>query len=254
VNAWNWVKNATSAAWNWIVNIVKTYGIYLLAVILGPAVLIVALIITHWSQIKAFISNTWNSIIGTAKQWASNLVSTAVNLKNQFVQHVQDLIHSITNFFTSLPGQALQWGKNLIQSFLNGISNIAGGIGGFLNDHVLGPIKNMLGFASPTKEGPGKELDMWGPNMVKGFAKGIDKASPVLRASLNALVAPMIGYPVRSSAGSSVVYAGGGSSSRGNAGEVTIIVELDSHVLAKATGVATDRIVRLKLGAHGRAA
>ena len=89
----------------------------------------------------------------------------------------------ITNIFNGLPASSQQWGINMMVGFINGVESMIGDLMNILGQ-VAQQIANFLGFGSPTKMGPGKDLDKWGPNMVKGLAKGIrDSAGLVGSAS-----------------------------------------------------------------------
>ncbi len=82
------------------------------------------------------------------------------------------------------------FGKNIIQSFINGIMSMIGGVGQAAQN-IIGTVTSFLGFHSPAKQGPGKDLMTWGPGLVKGFSDGILAAKPILQSSLNLLMAPV---------------------------------------------------------------
>jgi TP901 family phage tail tape measure protein len=105
-------------------------------------------------------------------------------LKDQAVQKAQDIINGIKNWFEQLPGMALKWGENLISGFINGIKNMAGGVGQAVSG-IVGGIKNFLGFHSPAKEGPGATADQWSPAFMKMYIQGFRNNIPELRTMLN---------------------------------------------------------------------
>jgi TP901 family phage tail tape measure protein len=141
---------------------------------------IVQNVTSKWNAIKNFISGIWQKISG--------IISGAWN--TYIVQPLNNIWKNIQNFFSGWPKQALQWGINLIMGFIDGIKSK-------LNDfkNMLGNIgqniKNFLGFHSPTKEGPGRESNMWAPNLIKMFASGLAAGQPHIQAALNTMISPL---------------------------------------------------------------
>jgi phage-related protein len=208
-------------------------------------------------SVATFLYGIWTTVSSWIGSKLAAIRDTFGNIFSSIGTKVHDAITGLWNWLLSFvggwPSQALQWGQNLIQGLINGITNMFGNLKNTLGN-IAGNIASFLGFHSPTKEGAGRELDVWGPNMVKGFSRGIDKAAPALHASLNALVQPMAGYPIRSSASSApIVIAGSAGGGGGGRGEQTFIFEFDGVQFARANGRATDKLVRLKLGPNGRA-
>src|SRR6266536_931309 len=222
LNTWNKLNHSTDSSWQDIAN---TAG-------------------KRIGQMK-------DSVIASVGQMVSNVVIWLINLKNQAGQKANDIVAAIRNFFTNLPGEAMQWGRNIIQGLINGIGSMLGNLSNMAGQAAQ-TISNFLPH-SPAKEGPLRELNVFGPSLVKGFASGIDNSAPMLRASMAHLVT--IGtYPIKPSAGmiaSSVAPAMAMQGSTGGQGQ-TIILEVDGMVLAKVTQKNTDKLVRLKLGSKGR--
>ncbi len=222
LNTWNKLNHSTDSSWQDIAN---TAG-------------------KRIGQMK-------DSVIASVGQMVSNVVIWLINLKNQAGQKANDIVAAIRNFFTNLPGEAMQWGRNIIQGLINGIGSMLGNLSNMAGQAAQ-TIANFLPH-SPAKEGPLRELNVFGPSLVKGFASGIDNSAPMLRASMAHLVT--IGtYPIKPSAGmiaSSVAPAMAMQGSTGGQGQ-TIILEVDGMVLAKVTQKNTDKLVRLKLGSKGR--
>ncbi len=224
LNTWNKLNHSTDSSWQDIAN---TAG-------------------KRIGQMK-------DSVIASVGQMVANVVAWLINLKNQAGQKASDIVAAIRNFFTNLPGEAMQWGRNIIQGLINGIGSMLGNLSNMAGQAAQ-TIANFLPH-SPAKEGPLRELNVFGPSLVKGVASGIDTSAPMLRASMLHLVQPMA-YPIRPSAGmiaSSVQASGSGGSSAGGQGQ-TFILEVDGMMLAKINNKNTDKLVRLKLGSKGRVA
>jgi TP901 family phage tail tape measure protein len=199
---------------------------------------------TNFGHAKDTVDNWGYNIGKTVVTTFEFVAQVASKIWSRYLQpYLANAWQNIQNFFNGWPKTAFNWGVNLIQGFINGIGSMFGNVTSTVQN-LMGNVASVLGFHSPTKEGPGKELDIWGPNMVKGFAAGIDKSAPLLRASMTHLVSPMGAFAV-AAAGS-----GGGSSKQ----PIIITVEMDSTVIMRKVMTAADREVRLRLGANGRAA
>jgi TP901 family phage tail tape measure protein len=167
--AWNNVTGAISTAFNAAVDKVKDV----------------------WSNISGVFSAAFNTYIATplSNVWTS--VSGAVsNAWNTVKKGFGDLWNSVSGFFGDMSKNALQWGANVIDSIGKGIQNAIGGIKTAVSN-VASTISGWLGFHSPTKEGPGQELDSWPKNMMASYSKGLVAAIPQLQSSLNLAVKPI---------------------------------------------------------------
>jgi hypothetical protein len=82
------------------------------------------------------------------------------------------LISAIGHAFINLASKAWQWGIDFIKAFLDGIVSVAGSIADVIDEHVIGNIKNLLGFSLP-KEGALREVPKWGEHMAQSFMGGI---------------------------------------------------------------------------------
>jgi TP901 family phage tail tape measure protein len=238
----------------------------------------------QWSRFTGWIGGIWDNItktVGSKSAQASDAIHSNMSKAGSFLTDVghtmekdftavwdfisqvasklwskylqpqlQGAWNSLAAFMNGWPKQALQWGINLIQGFINGITSMFGNVTSTVQN-LMGNVASFLGFHSPAKEGPGRDLDIWGPAMVKGFAAGIDKSAPLLRASLTHLVQPLGGYPLSAMASSSSGSSASAGSSGGSGQTIQLII--DSTQIAQIVNTSTDRIVRLKLGGNGRA-
>jgi tape measure domain-containing protein len=208
-----------------------------------------------WQQASKTTSSAWSTIWGYTKDGASKVGQVF----NQFwATYIQPGLNAawtdIQNIFKNWSSSAGSWGAALIQGFMDGLTGQTGNLIASVQGMMSSVAANM-GFHSPTKEGPGKELNVWGPNMVKGFTQGIDNASPLLKASIQHLMQPVgqLGYPiVPSASGVASAVVASGSSSSSASGSHTTVVELDGMMLAQVVQKHTDQYVRLKLGSKGR--
>jgi TP901 family phage tail tape measure protein len=118
------------------------------------------------------VGSAFSSMVSDAANWGSNLITS-------FVNGINSTIDSVTTTINQLVSSARTWGNNLIVSFGNGIIDAADAV---LNSvaQIAQTISDYLGFASPTKKGPGSTLAKWGVGMVTGLAQGIIAAGPAI--------------------------------------------------------------------------
>lgn len=128
----------------------------------------------RWNQFSTFARNAWQAVSNVFSSiWGTYIAGPMQSLWNQF-----------SNWFNNLKNQAVTFGQNIIQGFIDGINNMAGAAGQAAQN-IIKNVASFLGFHSPAEKGPGAELDIWGPNLVKGFSQGMLKALPTLDAAVN---------------------------------------------------------------------
>src|SRR6266702_3314292 len=180
VMIWNAIAGAAIAAWNWIMGIVTTVNKAIQSFLMTIWNAVATWFVGVWNTISSSVVQFWNYIGGIfAGAWNTYIAGPLGGLWNQF-----------SSLFGNLNQSAIIWGQNIIQSFINGIYNMMGGVGQAMQS-IGSTIASFLGFHSPAKQGPGKDLMTWGPGLVKGFSDGIIAAKPILQSSLNLLMAPV---------------------------------------------------------------
>ncbi len=118
----------------------------------------------NWVSQSNIIGNAL-SAVGTVLQWLFGLFQQAWSV-------LQQVGAAIAPIFDNLASQAQTWGQNVMAGFIAGIESLIGDLESIMNQ-VAQSIADFIGFASPSKRGPGRNLMSWGPAMVKGFADGI---------------------------------------------------------------------------------
>lgn len=103
---------------------------------------------------------------------------------------VGKVLSAITTRLDEAATNAKEWGKNIISSFVSGIREGFDAIRSAVAE-AASIVKDYIGFSSPTKEGAGKYLMEWGPNMVKGFAEGVEKSIGTVNNAFDGLAGPM---------------------------------------------------------------
>lgn len=99
--------------------------------------------ITGMKSMKESLNETWD--------WVSDLAKQGFNIAIE---------------------KAKDWGSNLIDSFVKGIEAKLSTIPDVMKK-VAQTIKDWLGVASPTKEGPLRTNHLWGANLMKSIANGM---------------------------------------------------------------------------------
>ena len=149
-----------------------------------------------YNNIKTSIQEKWNEV----KEWwnRSALVKWwNEDVKPWFTKEKWKEVYStikdtLEETWEEIKNEPKEWGKNLIENFTKGIEEKANS----LKDSLIRAgqkIKNLLGFSSPTKEGPGREADKWAPNFMEMFRKGIVQGLPGIRASVSSIADEMAG-------------------------------------------------------------
>lgn len=234
---WKYIWPSLSAIlmgiWNVIVGIIKVAW----ALVSGIIKIGLDLISGNWKQawtdvldmfkgvwdgivtmLKGFVSMAWGMLSGLI----TGIIGIFQNLYNTLVGRsiVPDMIRGILSWFGKLPGEAmgfihslvsqltgtlgnlgsmaLGWGKGLIGGFVSGIQSQMGAVGNAVQS-VASKVAGFLGFHSPAKEGPGREANLWGPNLIKMFANDIQSTAPKARAAaermMRQLASAMQAYP-----------------------------------------------------------
>ncbi len=98
------------------------------------------------------------------------------NFVNGVYASIKEGLGAAFKWITDQIAAAYNWGSNMMNMIAQGIKSRVNAVGDAVKG-VASKIKSLLGFSSPTEEGPGKDSDKWAPNFVNMFAKGIDNNS-----------------------------------------------------------------------------
>lgn len=141
----------------------------------------------------------------------------------------------LKNGFLTLEHDAMQWGANLIDGFIQGIESRVAAVANAVGN-IAKTVSNFLGFHSPAKEGPGADADVWGPNLVRMMASGIEQSQPLMEAALSAVMVPPNVANLMRSAGSR--FATAAAQGITNHAHVTVNVGAGATTDAKAVADA----------------
>lgn len=220
---WAKVSNAVRDGWNASIAFVHDIWVKISDFFFNAwATWIVGPLTSLWSNVSNFFANAWaNWVVGPLTSLWSNISSFFSNAWNNYViGPVEGLGRNLGSTIRGWANSAYNWGKNLIQGFINGIKDMGNNVKNAAGD-IMNNVANILGFHSPAKEGPGRDLMTWGPGLIKGFSEGMESAIPVLKSSLNLVmqpiastlsggsptIAPTGGYASRPQVGTTIIYA-----------------------------------------------
>lgn len=144
-------------------------------------------------DLKNRIAEKFNELKREAIQWGWNmLIQFAIGISNK-IQNIRAKIDeiktTIQNKFRELINSAANWGRDMIQGFANGVTERLGALRASV-ENVANSIRSRLHFSRPDI-GPLRDYETWLPDMVKGMANSLDKASPFLIDKVNSLASAM---------------------------------------------------------------
>ena len=154
-------------------------------IVIGIMALIAVVILLwkNWDKVSAALAASW--------QWLRELgVRFAEGVQNSLKSLVTTLLtldDRIRAVFINLIKAAANWGANLIKGFIDGILGKAAKVGEAAGN-VMKTVKKFLGFNSPSEEGEGRYITLWGHNMVAGFVDGISKSSGIVSSAVSNLI------------------------------------------------------------------
>jgi phage-related protein len=132
------------------------------------------------------------SLIDSIKTVIANTIEYIKTAPTKIKEIVGKIVTAISDKMTGLATSAKDWGKNMITSFIDGIKSNFTGVTSAVKE-AAGIVGDYLGFSSPTKEGPGKDVMKWGPNMVQAFAEGVSSNIGAINGAFGSLATPAFG-------------------------------------------------------------
>jgi len=246
----------------------------LIGALIAAVVFGIIMAIQHWGQIVKWLGDVWatvsgwigarfswlggvahvvTSAIGSAFSWlggVAHAVGAAIGAVFDWIGTRIAIWLSAWRLVFQLAGAAFSQFGSFIQGIISGIGGAFSGLGSLISgvwNGIVGDIRQAIN---------------WIIGMINGFIGGIDSIGIDLGPIHIHPNIPQIPYLASGgyiqSTGIAVVHAGESvipaHASAGGYGGQTIILEVDSVQLAKIVNTGTDRTVRLKLGARGRAA
>ena len=144
-------------------------------------------------KVKQQLEQKFNEIKEAAYKWGIEMLTKFIlGLAEKIInvtQKVEQIKTDMKNAFNLLINSARNWGRDMLNGFAAGIEERLGA----LREHVLNMVRtiwSLLHFSRP-EEGPLRDYETWLPDMIKGMANSLDKASPFLIGKVNDLASAM---------------------------------------------------------------
>lgn len=215
------IKSITKIVWDGIGNFINSA----LKIIQGLLDIFIGVFTGDWDRmsegLKKIWSGMWNAIENIVKT-AWGVLSTAFG----------DLYKNISSWFTGLAKDALGWGKNVISGFADGIRSMVGKVGDAAKS-VAGKVSDLIGFHSPTKEGPGRDADRWMPNLMNMLAEGIEDNVYKVSAAVDITANTLSGVQKADNTSSIINAISGALGNSNSSGDTTIIVKIGEETLTE---------------------
>lgn len=130
-----------------------------------------------------------NAALRYAAEMIANFVIGVANKIGSVRAKIEEIKTTIRNKFYELINSAANWGRDMINGFTNGVNERLGALRQHV-ENVANAIRSRLHFSRPD-EGPLRDYETWLPDMIKGMANSLDKASPFLIGKVNDLASAM---------------------------------------------------------------
>lgn len=197
-----------------------TSPIGLVTLAIGAVIAIGTVLYQNWDELSVWIVSKWNDIITGITRTKNNLIRAVMSPFEEIDRQIKKVISNAKN-----------WGINLIQNFIDGIRAMIGRVREAATN-VANAVKNILGFSSPTKEGPGRYADKWMPNLMNMLADGIERNIYKVESSVNLAAQTLRGIGNSNNA-DSIADAIAGAISNNTAGDTTIIVKIGDDTITE---------------------
>jgi hypothetical protein len=169
-----------------------------------------------------FARGVINHVIKIART-AWRIIKWGRDVGNTFwgvAKKVKKFMKDISKIFSGLVSSATKWGINLMKNFISGIGSKLKDLKNMVTN-IPSTVKSLIGFRSPTKEGPGRDSDKWSPNLMNMFIQGIQGKLPALRAAMRDMADEL---KIQSQGQGKLLYNAGIA---GNAGGVNVNVTMN---------------------------
>jgi len=152
-----------------------------------------------WTQITGWLADKWAGLKDKAAQAWQAVSSVFSNAWTTYIAGpLQGLWNNISNWFEGLNGKASGFGSNFLQGWISGFESQLGNLAKAA-ENAAQQVAKFLGFHSPSKEGPGRDLDKWPVNFVKSYAAGLNASRPMLSAAVANLASAFAGLSANGS-------------------------------------------------------
>lgn len=188
--AWSTVISWLASVWNTLSGLARNAWNAVSGAVSGVVNSIVGTLRNVWQAAINDLSAKWNTLRNFAQTAWNNVAGVFSGAWGRISGILSGLWSNIAKSFSDVAGRAIAWGKNIIQGIIDGINAMIGSLKNAAAN-AASAVAGFLGFHSPAKEGPGRDLDKWPRNMIRAYAEGIEASIPTLQHSLNLAVQPI---------------------------------------------------------------
>lgn len=181
ITAWNIIRDAAKAVWGWLSPFVTAILDGIKAYISGW----VTAILWVWDKVKkvwSIVSEAFSTAYSKVKEWLGKIIGWVKPKVDDILQPFKDAV-----------GKMKEIGGNIVRGIWDGIKGLWGwlksNIISFVSDALPGPVKKVLGIASPSKVFAGI-----GENVVLGLREGIADSRKGLIRDMDGLVPNRLAY------------------------------------------------------------
>lgn len=165
-------------------------GIGLLLAALGPLIIMIGTFMFSLgiigTGISTFIAAIMNAVLGVGRFAAGLLflgkplliVLGIIGVLAYALYRFGDQLGWIRDKIMEIVSNAYSWGSNLFYSFASGMMSAIS----YVYDTIMFIINSFIGLIqsfSPPREGPLKDVDIWGENLINTWAAGMQRAAPM---------------------------------------------------------------------------
>ncbi|WP_187445554.1 phage tail tape measure protein [Bacillus infantis] len=185
------IRIVVAEGWNFIAGIFRVVLNLIRGNFSGAWQSMRGVLVTVLHAMQQIVHTVFNAIIGIIRSIMIRIGST---IKGKF--------NEVLAWLGGLKDKFLTIGGNIIEGLWNGIKNAAAGLGGkvtaLIDEHVPGPVKKLLGIASPSKLF--KKFGSW---TMEGLSNGITAGAGGVMANISSVAKNMVKKPIK---GPAVVY------------------------------------------------
>jgi phage-related protein len=224
MDVWDSILEAVMTFVDWFKGVAMPVIEAIIGFIIGYYQTLWSVVQTVWNAITGFIStavsritsifNTINDVVIKVIGFFQNLWNGVRDRVSGMLDFLREIPGRILGFFSGLASQLFTIGKNIIQGMINGIGSMASAlinfVRNFIQNNVVGAIKNFFGISSPSKLMAGL-----GEDIGDGLVVGIMSKTGEVRTAMRGLSANAFGA---ATPGRFSVINGGASSTRLGAG------------------------------------
>lgn len=177
--------------WNGIITMIKGVWDTFQAIIFTGGAIIFGFISGFISGIIGFFQHLFDMLVGHSiiPDMVNGIVNWFEQLPSRAMGFVNNLVSGITGALSGLASNALTWAGDMIDNFVSGIEDGVGKVGNAISG-VANTVKNFLGFSLP-EQGPLADADTYMPDFIDLLTHGVTSNQDKLKNAMSGVAAQM---------------------------------------------------------------